>query len=169
MDDIPASASKENPELFGSASIGGQPSCRETYTHSNFTAQHSNINCRTPNLFNSPRGTSHHQQTGIFDRYCNDPVPETPAPQLMNGGQPDSLDTISDDEEEPETPTHTPHWRNPDDDPPDNHLTTNPAAQTALEDQVDQEPPVGLVDQMALVALEVPTMVPTSRISCKNS
>ncbi|KAK0430226.1 hypothetical protein EV421DRAFT_1913223 [Armillaria borealis] len=119
MDDIPASASKENLELFGSAFIGGQPSHRETYTHSNFTAQHSNISSVTPNLFNSPRGTSHHQQTGIFDRYRNDLVPETLAPQPTNGGQPDSLDTISDDEKDPETPTHTPHHRNPDADPPD--------------------------------------------------
>ncbi|SJL00831.1 uncharacterized protein ARMOST_04145 [Armillaria ostoyae] len=120
MDDIPASASKENPELFGSASVGGQPSRRETYTHSNFTAQHSNLNSETPNLFNSPRGTSHHRQTGIFDRYRNDPAPETPAPQPTNGGRADSLDTEDDDEEEPETPTHTPHRRNPDDNPPDN-------------------------------------------------
>ncbi|PBK75365.1 hypothetical protein ARMSODRAFT_1012811 [Armillaria solidipes] len=120
MDDIPASASKENPELFGSASIGGQPSHRETYTHSNFTARHSNRNPKTPNLFNTPRGTSHHQRTGIFDGYRDDPVPETPAPQPMNGGQSDSPDTVSDDEEEPETPIHTPHHHNPDDDPPDN-------------------------------------------------
>ncbi|KAK0437057.1 hypothetical protein EV421DRAFT_1978722 [Armillaria borealis] len=120
MDDIPASTSKENPELFRSASVGGQPSRRETYTHSNFTARHSNISSITPNLFNSPRETSRHQQTGIFDRYHDDPVPETPAPQATNGGQPDSPDTISDDKEDPETPTHTPHCRNPDDDPPDN-------------------------------------------------
>ncbi|SJL06592.1 uncharacterized protein ARMOST_09934 [Armillaria ostoyae] len=120
MDDIPASASKENPELFGSASIGGQPSHRETYTHSNFTARHSNLKSETPNLFNSPRGTSHHRQTGIFDRYRNDLAPETLASQPMNGGQSDSPDTEDDDEEEPETPTHTPHHRNLDDDPPDN-------------------------------------------------
>ncbi|SJL14287.1 uncharacterized protein ARMOST_17743 [Armillaria ostoyae] len=145
MDDIPASASKENPELFGSASVdeprlpwqrqhqlrneigawrlitvGGQPSHRETYTHSNFTARHSNLNSKTPNLFNSPRGTSHHRQTGIFNRYRNDPAPETPAPQPTNGGRSDSPDTEDDDKEEPETPTHTPHRRNPDEDPPDN-------------------------------------------------
>ncbi|SJL04329.1 uncharacterized protein ARMOST_07695 [Armillaria ostoyae] len=120
MDNIPASASKENQELFGSAPIGGQPSCRETYTHSNFTARHSNLNSETPNLFNSPRGTSHHRQTGIFNRYHNDPALETPAPQPTNGGQSDSPDTEDDDEEEPETPTHTPHHRNLDDDPSDN-------------------------------------------------
>ncbi len=37
MDDIPVSASKENPELFESASVRGQPSHRETYSHSGFT------------------------------------------------------------------------------------------------------------------------------------
>ncbi|SJL03621.1 uncharacterized protein ARMOST_06978 [Armillaria ostoyae] len=120
MNDILASAFKENLELFGSASVGGQPSHRETYTHFNFTARHSNLNSETPNLFNIPRGTSHHQWTGLFDRYCDDLVPETPAPQPMSDGQSDSLNTEDDDEEEPKTPTHTPHHCNPDDNPPDN-------------------------------------------------
>ncbi|KAK0447953.1 hypothetical protein EV421DRAFT_1900609 [Armillaria borealis] len=119
MDDIPASASKENPELFGSVSIGGQPSCREIYTHYKFTAQHSNLNSGTPNIFNAPR-TSCHQWTSFFDGFCNDPEPETPALQPTNGGQPESPDTVSSNEEEPETPTHTAHHRNLDDDPPDN-------------------------------------------------
>ncbi|SJL04354.1 uncharacterized protein ARMOST_07720 [Armillaria ostoyae] len=120
MDDIPAFASKENPELFRSASVRGQPSHRETYIYSNFTTRHSNLNSKTPNLFNTPRGTSHHQRTGLFDRYHNDPVPETLAPQSTNGGQSDSPDTVSDDKEESETPTHTPHHCNPDNNPPDN-------------------------------------------------
>ncbi|KAK0429534.1 hypothetical protein EV421DRAFT_1948353 [Armillaria borealis] len=100
MDDIPASASKDILELFRLASIGGQPSYRETYNHSNFTARHSNLNSDTPNLFNTPRGTSL----------------TTKGPAYLT----DTMTTCgSDDEENPETPTHTPHCCNPDDDPPD--------------------------------------------------
>ncbi|KAK0485623.1 hypothetical protein IW261DRAFT_1661382 [Armillaria novae-zelandiae] len=50
MHDIPASASKEDHILFGEDSASAQRSCRETYTHSGFTARQSDVNT-TPNLF----------------------------------------------------------------------------------------------------------------------
>ncbi|SJK99880.1 uncharacterized protein ARMOST_03191 [Armillaria ostoyae] len=120
IDDISASTSKENPELFGSVSVEGQSSHREIYTHFNFTTQHSNLKFETSNLFNTPRGISHHWWTGIFDGYRKYSVPETLASQPTNRGRSDSLDTKDDDKEEPKTPTHTPHRHDPDDDPSDN-------------------------------------------------
>ncbi len=70
MDDIAASASKENPELFGLASVGGQLSRRETYNHSSFTARQSNP-YGTPNPFGTPPPNElpRHRRTGIFDGY----------------------------------------------------------------------------------------------------
>ncbi len=107
MDDIAASASKENPERFGSASIGGQPSCRETYNHSSFTAQQSNP-YGTPNPFSTPPPNElpRHRRTGIFDGYREDLDPHTPAPQpTSNGGQPAATES-DDSRSETDTPTH---------------------------------------------------------------
>ncbi len=107
IDDIAASASKENPELFGSASIRGQPSRRETYSHSSFIARQSN-HYGSPSPFGTPPpdDPSHNWRTGIFDRYREDPDPHTPAPQsTSNGGQPAAMKS-EDSRSETDTPTH---------------------------------------------------------------
>ncbi len=113
MEDIPASASKENPELFGSASIRGQPSCRETYSHSSFTAWQSN-HYGSPNPFGTPPpdDLSHHQRTGIFERYREDLDPHTLAPQpIPNGGQANEPEP-DDSGNDTDTPTHPPDQHN---------------------------------------------------------
>ncbi len=113
MNDISASASKENPKLFELASIRGQPSHRETYSHSSFTAQQSK-HFRTPNPFNTspPDDFPHHQRTGIFNEYQKDPVLHMPAPQpIFNGGQ--LVTPESDDfRNETDTPIHNPNQHN---------------------------------------------------------
>ncbi|SJL12781.1 uncharacterized protein ARMOST_16212 [Armillaria ostoyae] len=120
MNNIIASASKENPKLFGSVSIRGQLSCREIYNYFNFTIQHSNLNSETLNSFNSLVETSYHQQTGIFNGFYNNLVPNTLVPQPMNSRRLDSLNIKDFDKEEINTPTHTLHHCNLDDNPSDN-------------------------------------------------
>ncbi len=126
MDDIAASASKENPELFRLASIGGQPSCRETYSHSSFTAQQSKHYC-SPSPFGTPPpdDLSHNQRTSIFDRYWEDPDPHTPAPQpTSNRGQPAAMES-EDSRSETDTPTHATNQCNQGDED-DNSQLDNP-------------------------------------------
>ncbi|PBK86471.1 hypothetical protein ARMGADRAFT_1086641 [Armillaria gallica] len=110
MEDIAASASKENPELFGSASVGGQPSRRETYSHSSFTARQSE-NYGSPNPFSTPPPDDllHHQRTGIFDRYRENPDPHTPAPQPTSKGEQTDATESDDSGGETDTPTHPPN------------------------------------------------------------
>ncbi len=107
MDDIAASASKENPELFGLASVRGQPSHRETYNHSTFTAQQPNP-YSSPSPFGTPPPNElpRHWRTSIFDGYQEDPNPHTPASQpTSNGGQPATVES-DDSRSETNTPTH---------------------------------------------------------------
>ncbi|SJL05246.1 uncharacterized protein ARMOST_08612 [Armillaria ostoyae] len=84
----------------------------------------SEILCRSDMTMDKPENAYVQQHStqvfSFFNGFCNNPELETPAPQPTNGGQPNSPDTISDDKEKPETPTHTPYCRNPDDKPPDN-------------------------------------------------
>ncbi|PBK82944.1 hypothetical protein ARMGADRAFT_1089857 [Armillaria gallica] len=107
MEDIPASASKENPELFRSASIGGQPSHRETYSHSSVTA-HQSENYSSPNPFSTPPPNDllYHQRTGIFDRYQENPEPYTPAPQPTSNGDQADTEGSKDSRGKTDTPTH---------------------------------------------------------------
>ena len=97
MNDIPGSASKENPKLFGSASGKGQPSHRETYNHFGFTTRQS---LATPNPFRaSGHSNGHHRSTAFYEAH-NDPLT---APTL-NFTDTDYLESIV--SSEPDTPTH---------------------------------------------------------------
>ncbi len=113
MDDILASASKENPELFSSASVGGQLSCRETYSHSSFTAWQSNY-YGSPNPFSTPPSDDFpcHWRTGIFDRYWEDPNPHTPALQPTSNRRQLAAMESNDSRSETDTPTHATNWCN---------------------------------------------------------
>ncbi len=182
MDDIAASASKENPELFGSASVGGKPSRRETYNHSSFTAQQSNP-YGTPNPFGTPPPSElpRHRRTGIFDRYQEDPNPHTPAPQpTSNGGnRPPRNLTIPEAKPIPRLTLQTDTTK------VTKMTTPNRAVQTNLEDLEDPEAlmvPGVPVAPVVLVVLEVQmvpeasevladlaTTPPTSKTSCGNS
>ncbi len=113
MEDIAASAFKKNLELFRLASVGGQPSHRETYSHSSFTAWQSNY-YSSSNPFGTPppNDLPCHWRTSIFDGYQEDSDPYTPVPQpTFNRGQPDTLESDN-FENETDTPTHTSNQHN---------------------------------------------------------
>ncbi len=170
MDDIPASASKENPELFRSASIRGQPPRRETYSHCSFTARQSNH-------YSSPSPP---------------PPPPPPPPSVLlhlmtphtTGGPGYSTDTGR-------TQTHTLQHLNlhpmGGNQPPRNLKTpeaklipplmlqtdTTVVTKRTIPNQVAQtspEVPAALMDQGDQAAPVAPaTIHPTSRTSCGNS
>ncbi len=101
------------PRTFWISLHGGQPSHRETYSHSSFTARQSN-HYGSPNPFSTPPpdDLSHHRRTSIFKRYREDPDPHTPAPQpTPNRGQSNKLEP-NDSRNSTDTPTHPPDWHN---------------------------------------------------------
>ncbi len=164
MNDIAASASKENPELFRMASVGGQPSHRETYSHSSFTARQSN-QYGSPNPFGTPPpdDLSHNRRTGIFDRYREDLDPQTPAPQpASNGGQPVAVES-NNSRSQTDTPTHATNRHDQGDEGDDSEPGSpngpgepggpgGPGGPNVLEDQADP-----------------PTTLLMSKTSCGNS
>ncbi len=155
MKDIPASASKENLELFGSASVGGQPSHRETYSHSSFTARQSN-HYGSPNPFGTPPpdDLSHHQRTSIFERYQGGPrsAPQHLNPHPTGGNLTNWNPTI------PET-VLTPLLTL--------QIDTTRAMMDPTPNLVAQMAPMDQEDQMVLA--DPATILPTSKTSCGNS
>ncbi len=117
MDNIPVSASKENLELFRSASVRRQLSHRETYSHSGFTAQQFN-HYSSPSPFGTPPpdDPSHIWRTSIFDRYQEDPDSHTPASQPISNGRQPAATESKDSRSETNTPTHTTNQCNHSDD-----------------------------------------------------
>ncbi len=165
MDDIAASASKENPELFGSASVGGQASRRETYNHSSFTARQSNP-YGTPNPFGTPPPNElpRHRRTGIFDGYWENLDPHTPSTstdiQWGATGRPQNL-TIPEAKLIPLLTLQTDTTK------VTKMTTPKQAVQTNPEDPEARAAPVGL--EVLEIPADLATTPPTSKTSCGNS
>ena len=159
MNDILVSASKENPELFGSASGRGQPSHRETYNHSGFTARQS---LATPNPFRASGYSNGHHRLTAFYKAHNDLLT---AP-TSNFTDTDHLESVV--SSEPDTPTHQPthQYHNEDPDSPNGSTLANLVALAAPANLVVLEGPVAPVVLKVPVVSEDPQ---TSKSSYGNS